>query len=169
MMQSLPRIWSGALIGWHSNIAISFKLSFTKDRQRQKVTKVKIWMNLLQNSHYSWNIFVFRGNIWVLLLLVCGEIDQEKHKLKTKFTSDAFGTTWQPDWLGKHCLKSSVWHFCHWRKDVSLETTQSGKSKQRWLYSQAKKARDSPLFSALLHFERLSLDPINRSPFGHLM
>ena len=85
MMSSLPRIWSEALIGWHSNIAISFKLSFTEDRQRQKVTKVKIWMNLLQNSHYSWNIFVFRRNIWVLLSLVCREIDQEKHKLKKKF------------------------------------------------------------------------------------
>ena len=41
MMLSLPRIWSGALIGRHCNIAISFKLSFTNDRQGQKVTKVK--------------------------------------------------------------------------------------------------------------------------------
>ena len=45
-------------------------------------------MNLLQNSQYSWNIFLFRKSIWVLLELVRRRtqnftlIDQEKQKIK---------------------------------------------------------------------------------------
>ena len=45
-------------------------------------------MNLLQSSQYSWNIFLFRKSIWVLLELVRRRtqnftlIDQEKQKIK---------------------------------------------------------------------------------------
>ena len=51
-----------------------------KDKRSQRSNENL--MNLLQNSHYLWNIFFFRRNIWVLLQLVCRGLDQKKHKLK---------------------------------------------------------------------------------------
>ena len=66
--------------------------------KRQKAIKVtcKPGGNLDESTTkrsmlYSWNIFLFRENIWVLLELVCNRtqnftiIDQEKHEVK-KFT-----------------------------------------------------------------------------------
>ena len=59
----------------------------TDKRQRPQRSKVNV-MNLLQNSQYSWNIFLFRKSIWVLLELARKKtqnftlIEQEKQKIK---------------------------------------------------------------------------------------
>ena len=59
-----------------------------KRPQTSHVNGVINVMNLLQHSQYSWNIFLLRESIWVLLQLVRSEaqnftiINQEKHKIK---------------------------------------------------------------------------------------
>ena len=77
-------------------IVILFYLMFSTDRkkkknkrpQRSNVNGVVNGMNLLQNGQYSWNIFLLRKSIWVLLELIRRRtqnftiINQEKHKIK---------------------------------------------------------------------------------------
>ena len=59
-----------------------------KRPQTSHVNGVINVMNLLQHSQYSWNIFLLRESIWVLLQLVRSAaqnftiINQEKHKIK---------------------------------------------------------------------------------------
>ena len=62
--------------------------------KRQKVTKRSNVnaRNLLQNSQYSWSMFLFKRSIWVLLELIHRRtqhftiIDREKHKIEQHFT-----------------------------------------------------------------------------------
>ena len=57
--------------------------------KRQTVTRSNVnAVNLLEDSQYSWNIFLFRRSVQVLLELVRSRtqnfaiIDQEKHKIE---------------------------------------------------------------------------------------
>ena len=52
------KIWLEALTGQY--VVVNIVLLFKKDRQKNKVTKVKDvnMMNLLQNGQFSWNIIL---------------------------------------------------------------------------------------------------------------
>ena len=102
-------------------------------------------MSLLENSQYSWNIFLFRRSIQVLQELVRSRtqnfaiIDQEKHKIE----QIAFETPWLLDKLCKLWLTSSVWNFSRWgADDPSGETSPASRSDERRLFSQATIPRD---------------------------
>ena len=56
--------------------------------------------NLLPNSQYSWNLFIFRRSIWVLLELLCKRTQNFtiiRSTGETKLNKFTFGTPWLSD------------------------------------------------------------------------
>ena len=120
---------------WMVNVVVTLFLAIVNEwhTKWQKATKVKCKRDkstdVLQNSQYSCNIFLFRISIWASLT-------RERNIKSNKSHLEPYvGLLVQ---FCKHWFTSSVWNFNHWGPDISPgETSQVARSEEKKLFWQA--------------------------------